>query len=100
MVIKKSGNREEYDRKKLESSLHIACKKRPIPENDIQTLLNHFEEKISDISNVEILSSKIGEMVMDELRKIDKVAFIRFASVYREFKDIGEFKAQIEDLQD
>ncbi len=100
MVIKKSGSREEYDRQKLDKSLHIACKKRPISENIIHTLINHIEEKISDISNVEIHSSKIGELIMDELRNIDKVAFIRFASVYREFKDIGEFQAQIEDLRD
>ena len=88
-VIKKSGDREEYDRSKLEKSFNIACKKRPIPE-----------EKISNISNIEIEANQIGELVMEELKDIDKVAFIRFASVYRQFKDIGEFQAQIEDLKD
>ena len=99
MVIKKSGDREEYDRNKLEKSFHIACKKRPIPEEQIQKSIHSIEEKISNISNIEIGSIRIGELVMDELRGIDKVAFIRFASVYREFKDIGEFQAQIEDLK-
>ena len=98
MVIKKSGDREEFDRKKIEKSFHIACKKRPVPEEVIQDSIQNVEEKISNISNIEIEAFQIGELVMDELRAIDKVAFIRFASVYREFKDIGEFKAQIEDL--
>ena len=99
-VIKKSGDREEYDRSKLEKSFNIACKKRPIPEEKIQKAIHSIEEKISNISNVEIDAHRIGELVMDELKEIDKVAFIRFASVYREFKDIGEFQAQIEGLKD
>ena len=99
-VIKKSGEREEYDRGKLEKSFSIACKKRPIPEEKIQQAINRIEEKISNISNIEIEAFQIGSLVMEELKEIDKVAFIRFASVYREFKDIGEFQAQIEDLKD
>ena len=99
-VIKKSGDREEYDRSKLEKSFSIACKKRPIPEENIQQAIHSIEEKISNISNIEIESNQIGELVMAELKDIDKVAFIRFASVYRQFKDIGEFQTQIEDLKD
>ena len=99
-VIKKSGDREEYDRSKLEKSFNIACKKRPIPEEKIQQAIHSIEEKISNISNIEIEAYQIGELVMEELKDIDKVAFIRFASVYRQFKDIGEFQAQIEDLKD
>ena len=99
MVIKKSGDREEYERKKLEKSFHIACKKRPVSEQKIQIAIQNVEEKISNISNIEIEAYQIGELVMGELRGIDKVAFIRFASVYREFKDIGEFQTQIEDLK-
>ena len=99
-VIKKSGDREEYDRSKLEKSFNIACKKRPIPEEKIQQAIHSIEEKISNISNIEIEAYQIGELVMEELKDIDKVAFIRFASVYRQFKDIGEFQAQIEDLRD
>ena len=99
-VIKKSGDREEYDRSKLEKSFNIACKKRPIPEEKIQQAIHSIEEKISNISNIEIEANQIGELVMEELKDIDKVAFIRFASVYRQFEDIGEFQAQIEDLRD
>ena len=99
-VIKKSGEREEYDRAKLEKSFNIACEKRPIPEEKIQQAISRIEEKISNISNIEIEAYQIGGLVMAELKEIDKVAFIRFASVYREFKDIGEFQAQIEDLKD
>ena len=100
MVIKKSSDREEYDRNKLEKSFHIACKKRPVPEDTIQEAIQKIEEKISNISNIEIDAMRIGELVMEELKNIDKIAFIRFASVYRQFKDIGEFQAQIEDLKD
>ena len=99
MVIKKSGDREEYDRKKLEKSFHLACKKRPISVDKIQIAIQNVEEKISNISNIEIDAHQVGGLVMEELKQIDKVAFIRFASVYREFKDIGEFQAQIEDLK-
>ena len=99
MVIKKSGDREEYDRNKLEKSFRIACKKRPIPQRTIQEAIDLVEEQISNISNTEIAASKIGEFVMNALRGIDKVAFIRFASVYRQFRDIGEFQAQIEGLK-
>lgn len=99
-VIKKSGEREEYDRAKLEKSFSIACEKRPVPEEKIQQAISRIEEKISNISNIEIEAYQIGGLVMDELIEIDKVAFIRFASVYREFKDIGEFQAQIEDLKE
>ena len=99
MVIKKSGVREEYDRNKIEKSFHIACKKRPVSENTIQEAIQNVEEKISNISNIEIEAFQVGEIVMETLKGIDKVAFIRFASVYREFKDIGEFQIQIEDLK-
>ena len=99
LVIKKSGDREEYDRNKLEKSFHIACKKRPVPEEKLQQAIQSIEEKISNISNIEIDANQIGELVMEELRGIDQVAFIRFASVYRQFRDIGEFQAQIEDLK-
>jgi len=99
MVIKKTGAREEYDREKIEKSFHIACKKRPVSEKIIQEAIQNVEEEISNISNIEIEAFQVGEIVMETLKSIDKVAFIRFASVYREFKDIGEFQAQIEDLK-
>ena len=99
MVVKKTGAREEFDRKKIENSFRIACKKRPIPQQIIQDAIKSIENKINDISNVEIDSRKIGELVMMELKKIDNVAYIRFSSVYREFQDISEFQKQIDDLK-
>ncbi len=100
MVVKKTGIREEFDRKKIEDSFRIACKKRPIPQQIIEDSITAVENSITDISNVEIDSRKIGELVMIELKKIDSVSYIRFSSVYREFKDISEFQAQIDDLKD
>ena len=99
MVIKKSGGREEYSRKKIEKSLHLACNKRPVPEEIIQNTINDIENQIYNTSNIEIDSSLIGELIIEKLRNIDKVAFIRFASVYRQFHDLGEFQAQIDDLK-
>ena len=99
MVVKKTGVREAFDRKKLEDSFRIACKKRQIPQQIINDSINNVENKITDISNVEIESIKIGELVMIELKRIDSVAYIRFSSVYREFKDLSEFQAQIDDLK-
>ena len=99
MVVKKTGVREEFDRQKIEDSFRIACKKRPIPQQIIEDSIKNVEDKITDISNVEIDSRKIGELVMIELKKIDSVSYIRFSSVYREFKDLSEFQAQIDDLK-
>ena len=93
MVVKKTGVREEFDRKKLEDSFRIACKKRPIPQQIIEDAIRIVENKITDISNVEIDSRKIGELVMIELKKIDSVAYIRFSSVYREFKDLSNLRS-------
>ena len=98
MVVKKTGIREEYDRQKIEGSFRIACKKRPIPQQIIEDSIKSVENNITDISNVEIDSRKIGELVMIELKKIDMVSYVRFSSVYREFKDLSEFQAQIDDL--
>ena len=99
MVIKKSGGREEYNREKIEKSLHLACNKRPVSEELIQKLINEIEEHVNNTSNVEINSSLIGELIIDKLRTLDKVAFIRFASVYRQFHDLGEFQAHLDDLK-
>ena len=99
MVIKKSGGREEYSREKIEKSLHLACNKRPVSEEVLQKTIDKIEEQINNTSNVEIDSSLIGELIIEKLRGIDKVAFIRFASVYRQFHDLGEFQAQLDDLK-
>ena len=99
IVIKKTGERQEYNRKKLEESMRISCRKRPIPEKKFQESLKRIEESIENISMGEIPSERIGTLVMQELKALDKVAFIRFASVYREFKDIGDFQSHILDLK-
>ena len=98
IVIKKNGVRQEYDRLKLEKSIRISCTKRPVSEKTIQEAMMRIEQSVNNYNNVEISSREIGEFVMNELKTIDKVAFIRFASVYREFEDLGEFKSQIDDL--
>ena len=99
-VVKKNGSREEFDRQKLQHSFNVACNKRPVSEEMILDSIKNIEEKISSLSNVEVYSSEIGELVMEELKKLDKISFVRYASVYRDFKDIGEFKIQISDLEE
>ena len=99
MIVKKNGDREEYDRLKIEKSFHIACNKRPISEGVIQESIALIEENIISSDQLEIESKKIGKMIMGELKKIDNIAYIRFASVYREFKDIGDFQSHILDLK-
>ena len=99
MIIKKNGDREEYDRLKIEKSFHIACNKRPISEGVIQESIVLIEENIINSDRLEVESKKIGEMIMRELKKIDNIAYIRFASVYREFKDVGDFQTHIRDLK-
>ena len=99
MIIKKNGDREEYDRLKIEKSFHIACNKRPISESVIQESIVLIEENIINSDKLEIESKNIGEMIMRELKRIDNIAYIRFASVYREFKDIGDFQSHILDLK-
>jgi len=99
-VVKKNGTREEFDRQKLQHSFNVACNKRPVSEEMILDSMKNIEERISSLSNVEVYSSEIGELVMEELKKLDKISFVRYASVYRDFKDIGEFKIQISDLEE
>jgi len=99
-VVKKNGTREEFDRQKLQHSFNVACNKRPVSEEMILDSIKNIEERISSLSNVEVYSSEIGELVMEELKKLDKISFVRYASVYRDFKDIGEFKIQISDLEE
>ena len=99
IIIKKNGDREDYERQKLQDSFHKACNKRPVSEDEINDSIERIEEKINNLSNVEIQSSEVGELVMDELKNIDTVSFIRFASVYRDFKEVKDFQAQIDDLQ-
>ncbi|MBO7167110.1 MAG: transcriptional repressor NrdR [Kiritimatiellae bacterium] len=95
MIVKRDGRREPFSRHKLEHGVRVACQKRPIPDSDVRTLL---DEVIAELEGDEVPSEKIGELVMDRLHKMDEVAYIRFASVYRRFKDVNEFLSAITEM--
>lgn len=99
VVIKKDMTREPYDRSKLEAGLFRSCHKRPISMEQISQLLDQVEAAVFQREEKEICSTEIGEMVLGYLRDLDSVAYIRFASVYREFEDIGTFLKEIEKIQ-
>jgi len=98
IVIKKDNNRESYDRAKIEGGILRACHKRPIPLKEINTLIDSIESDIFNREEREIESSKIGEIVMDKLKDLDSVAYVRFASVYREFKDVNTFMDELKKM--
>jgi len=97
-VIKKSGYRQTFDSEKLKMGIIRACEKRPVPTMKIDQLVKDIEKQIYNTLEQEVSSQKIGEMVMDGLKQIDEVAYVRFASVYRQFKDINTFVTEIENL--
>lgn len=99
-VIKKDGSRELFDRTKLRNGIIRACEKRNITSAQIEEVVNRIEKKIRNDLESEVSSEKIGSLVMDELKDLDQVAYVRFASVYREFKDIGSFMSELEALMD
>jgi len=94
IVVKRDGTRELYSRDKLERSIWLPCTKRPVTQRQVETLLSKLEEKWGG-NKQEVQSSTIGTDVMRELKRLDKVAYIRFASVHREFKDVEEFKEEL-----
>lgn len=98
-VVKKDGRRTEYSRAKLQGSFAIALRKRPVSTEQVDTAMERIEEKLLNLGLREIPSSHIGEMVMRELKKLDKVAYIRFASVYRSFEDIDDFKTLVDEVR-
>ncbi len=98
MVVKRDGRRESFDRNKILRGMTTACEKRPVPTDTLETITDHIERDVVDMGVLEIESSRIGEMVAEELRKVDQVAFVRFASVYRQFEDIGQFKEIVDGL--
>ena len=98
IVIKKDNNREQYDRTKIEAGILRACHKRPISVNRINQLIDDVETEIFNREEKEIPSSVIGEIVMDKLKDLEAVAYVRFASVYRHFKDIDTFMAELNKL--
>ena len=90
-VLKRDDRREDFDRDKLRRSLEVACRKRPVPTDAIESAVTLIENEISDTFGREIDSKRLGQIVMRELRKLDEVAYVRFASVYRAFEDVDEF---------
>ena len=98
-VIKKDGRRESFDPEKVKRGLIKACEKRPVSLEKIEQSVRDIENKLKNSNKKEIKSQIIGEMIMKELKKLDKVAYIRFASVYRDFKDVSDFKREIKDLK-
>ena len=97
-VIKKDNTREQYDRRKVENGVVRACYKRPVATADIQKVVDRIETKVFSMEEKEIPSSAIGEAVMDELKTLDEVAYVRFASVYREFKDVSTFMDELKKI--
>jgi transcriptional repressor NrdR len=98
VVIKKDENREAYDRTKIESGVYRSCHKRPISVAQIVSLVDEVENAIFSMDKKEIPSSVIGELVMNKLRELDAVAYVRFASVYKEFKDVETFLSELEKM--
>lgn len=100
IIIKKDNNRETYDRAKIEAGVLRACHKRPVSANHITRLIEEVETQIFNMEEKEIPSSKIGELVMSKLKDMDAVAYVRFASVYREFKDVNTFMDELKKVLD
>jgi transcriptional repressor NrdR len=98
VVIKKDGKREPFSREKLQKGIYIACQKRPISTDEIQALINKIEMELRRKDETEIKGNVIGNYVMKALKKLDKIAYIRFASVYRDFADIEEFQKELTKL--
>lgn len=98
LIVKKDGRREAYERTKVLGGMRTACEKRNISNATLEKLADEIEIKLQEMDKKELPNTVIGELVMEKLRKIDKVAYIRFASVYRAFKDIGEFVEAVRDV--
>ncbi len=100
MVVKKDGRREEFNPVKLRNSLRISLTKRPVSEDQLDALIANIEASVMALGQKEVSSREIGEITLTELRKVDEVAYIRFASVYREFRDADEFAQELNALQE
>ncbi|RMF06143.1 transcriptional repressor NrdR [Candidatus Woesearchaeota archaeon] len=98
IVVKKDGRREQFDRDKLKLGIIRACEKRPVSADKIESIVSDIEARLRNDESIEISSERIGELVMSRLKRIDKVAYIRFASVYREFADLEEFEKELAKL--
>lgn len=99
LVVKKNGSRVEYDRDKLKSSMMLALRKRPVTTESVEGAIDRIEDKLVQLAEREVNTDRIGELVMRELKKLDKIAYIRFASVYRNFADVDEFSDVIREVK-
>jgi transcriptional repressor NrdR len=98
-IVKKDGRRIEYERAKLLGSMKLALRKRPVSTEQIDAAVERIEEKLLNMGVRELPSSRVGEFVMRELKRLDKVAYVRFASVYRSFEDVDEFKTVVDEIR-
>ena len=98
-IVKRNGSRTEFSHDKLAASLQLALRKRPVTAEAIDSAVSRIEEKLLALGEREITSQQVGELVMRELKKLDKVAYIRFASVYRSFEDIDDFKSLVDEVR-
>ena len=98
-IVKKDGRRIEYKRSNIMGSMNLALRKRPVSTEQIDSAIERIEEKLLNLGLREVQSTRLGELVMRELKKLDKVAYIRFASVYRNFEDIDEFRALVDEVK-
>jgi transcriptional repressor NrdR len=98
-IVKKDGRRIEFDRSKLRASMNLALRKRPVSTEQVDSAIERIEEKLINLAQREVPSHRLGEMVMRELKKLDKVAYVRFASVYRSFEDIDDFKTLVDEVR-
>lgn len=97
-IVKKNGSRTEFDQKKLQGSLQLALRKRPVSAEAVDAAIHRIEQKLLSSGQREVMSGQIGELVMNELQKLDKIAYIRFASVYKSFEDVAEFQDAIAEI--
>jgi transcriptional repressor NrdR len=98
MVIKKDGRRERFERQKILQGLLKACEKRPVPTPKLEAIVDEVEGVVQEATERELTTTEIGEMIMQQLKKLDKVAYVRFASVYMDFKDVQEFMSELKNL--
>jgi transcriptional repressor NrdR len=98
-IVKKDGRRIEYERAKLLASMKLALRKRPVSTEQVDAAVERIEEKLLNLGLREVLSTRVGELVMFELKRLDKVAYVRFASVYRSFEDIDDFKTLVDEVR-
>ena len=98
MVVKKDGSRQPFDRKKILAGIIRACEKRPVSMEKMEEIVTQVERAVQKKSDREVFSSRLGELVMEKLKNLDEVAYVRFASVYRQFKDVGQFMEELKDI--